>query len=272
MRVEIELNTDPRRWSAGARTQVALSEVLPATTPAGDYTLAMWLPDRSSSLRNRSVYATRFANEGTWDSVAGYNVLGSMTVLPATTCANGVGSRFADIGADNAFCADIEWLANAAITKGCNPPANDLFCPDVPVSRGQMAAFLHRALERTLVAGPAPVFADSANSLFADSINWLGATGVTRGCNPPVNDQFCPTALVTGGQMAAFLVRALNLAGGTTDVFTDDDGSVFETDIELLASAEITRGCNPPLNDRFCPTSPVTREQMAAFLHRALGP
>ncbi|VAV92897.1 hypothetical protein MNBD_ACTINO02-2304 [hydrothermal vent metagenome] len=34
----------------------------------------------------------------------------------------------------------------------------------------------------------------------------------------------------------------------------------------------ITLGCNPPDNDRFCPDNVVTREQMAAFLQRALAP
>ncbi len=51
-------------------------------------------------------------------------------------------------------------------------------------------------------------------------------------------------------------------------VFVDDDGSVFEADIERLAAAGITKGCNPPVNDRFCPNDPVTRGQMAAFLVR----
>ena len=68
--------------------------------------------------------------------------------------------------------------------------------------------------------------------------------------------------------MAAFLARALDLAPGVGDPFSDDDGSVFETSIGALAAAGITRGCNPPVNDRFCPESAVTRGQMAAFLSR----
>jgi hypothetical protein len=71
--------------------------------------------------------------------------------------------------------------------------------------------------------------------------------------------------------MAAFLVRALDLPAAPGIDFVDDDGSVFEADIEKLAAAGITRGCNPPANDRFCPNDAVTRGQMAAFLHRALG-
>jgi 5'-nucleotidase / UDP-sugar diphosphatase len=67
-------------------------------------------------------------------------------------------------------------------------------------------------------------------------------------------------------------VRALDLTSteGATD-FTDDDGSIFENDIERLSAAGITRGCNPPDNDEYCPNDYITREQMAAFFHRALG-
>jgi hypothetical protein len=72
--------------------------------------------------------------------------------------------------------------------------------------------------------------------------------------------------------MAAFLVRALGYTDdGGGNLFTDDDGSVFEGDIDRLGTAGVTRGCNPPTNDRYCPDSAVTRGQMAAFLHRALG-
>jgi len=45
----------------------------------------------------------------------------------------------------------------------------------------------------------------------------------------------------------------------------------FATAIAWLAGEDITYGCNPPTNDRFCPGDYVTREQMAAFLHRAFG-
>jgi hypothetical protein len=72
--------------------------------------------------------------------------------------------------------------------------------------------------------------------------------------------------------MAAFLVRALGYTDdGGGDLFVDDDGSIFENDIDRLGTANVTKGCNPSVNDQFCPTSFVTRGQMAAFLHRALG-
>ena len=72
--------------------------------------------------------------------------------------------------------------------------------------------------------------------------------------------------------MAAFLVRALGYTdNGGGNLFIDDDGSTFENDIDRLATAGVTKGCNPPVNDKFCPNDFVTRGQMAAFLHRALG-
>jgi hypothetical protein len=66
--------------------------------------------------------------------------------------------------------------------------------------------------------------------------------------------------------MASFLARALNLPAATEDFFADDAGSVHEADINRVAAAGITLGCG---NGNFCPAKVVTREQMAAFLHRA---
>lgn len=71
--------------------------------------------------------------------------------------------------------------------------------------------------------------------------------------------------------MATFLVRALGLdVGAGVDWFGDDDGSVHEANVDRLRAAWITFGCNPPSESRYCPSKNVTRQQMAAFLHRAM--
>ena len=182
---------------------------------------------------------------------------------------------YADVAADSTFATEIGWLGAVGITRGCNPPSNDAFCPEDPVTRGQMAAFLTRALGLTTGSDVLP-FVDVADSTFAGEILTIAEAGITAGCNPPENDRFCPDEVVTRGQMAAFLVRALDLPPGpgfpSFDVsrFVDDDGSVFEGDITRLAESGITAGCNPPENDRFCPDEPVTRGQMAAFFFRAI--
>ncbi len=177
----------------------------------------------------------------------------------------GGGTTFRDVPTTSIFYDDIEWLAAEGITTGCNPPLNDLFCPTDFVTRGQMAAFLDRALG--LRDGP-NAFDDDDDSIFEANINALAAAGITTGCNPPANTAYCPDDFVTRAQMAAFLVRALGLPPGP-ERFVDDDGSIFEADIEALAAAGITLGCNPPANTMFCPGALITRQQMAAFLHRA---
>lgn len=117
---------------------------------------------------------------------------------------------------------------------------------------------------------PGGTFIDDNGNVHEANIEAIAAAGITRGCNPPVNDRFCPDGSVTRGQMAAFLVRALDLPDASVDFFVDDGGSVFESNINALALAGITRGCNPPDNDRFCPDREVRRDEMASFLARAL--
>ena len=115
-------------------------------------------------------------------------------------------------------------------------------------------------------------FVDDDGSVFESAIDRLATAGVTQGCNPPVNDRFCPERSVSRGEMAAFLVRAMGYVDdGGGDRFVDDDDSVFESAIDKLATAGVTQGCNPPVNDRFCPGDNVTRGQMAAFLESRLG-
>ncbi|MPZ51865.1 MAG: hypothetical protein GEU79_03890 [Acidimicrobiia bacterium] len=54
---------------------------------------------------------------------------------------------------------DIDALATSGITLGCNPPTNDEYCPDDPVSRDEMGSFFARFLEfRPQVYGSSPPY------------------------------------------------------------------------------------------------------------------
>jgi hypothetical protein len=191
----------------------------------------------------------------------------ALAVVPAAADPLPPGGTFRDDDG-NVHEGSIEAIAAAGITKGCNPPVNDLYCPAASVTRGQMAAFLVRALGLAGVGDD--YFDDDAGSVFEAQINSLAASGITKGCNPPDNDEFCPDDPVTRGQMAAFLVRAYRYSDdGGGNRFNDDDGSVFETAIDRLATAGITKGCNPPANTQYCPDRAVRRDEMATFLARA---
>ncbi len=118
-------------------------------------------------------------------------------------------------------------------------------------------------------AGGGPIdfagtFADDDNSVFQDDIEKLAASGITKGCG---ETSFCPTSVVTRGQMAAFLVRALDLPAAPSAGFGDAVGHLFEADIDALAGAGITSGCG---GGNYCPDAPLKRASMAAFLVRAL--
>jgi hypothetical protein len=69
------------------------------------------------------------------------------------------------------------------------------------------------ALVGALIAIPISVYAAHSftdvpdDNTFHDDIAWLADVGVTKGCNPPVNSEFCPEREVTRGQMAAFTHR-----------------------------------------------------------------
>ena len=177
---------------------------------------------------------------------------------PARAPGGGSGGAFSDIYA-SAFYNDILWLHEAGITGGCG---GGRFCPNQAVTRGQMASFLVRALK--LPAATQDYFNDDAGSIHQADINALHAAGITGGC---ADGAYCPNQAVTRAQMASFLARALGVPPSGTDAFADDNGSMHEADINAVAAAGIAGGCGPA---SYCPGNPVTRGQMAAFLHRAL--
>jgi len=164
---------------------------------------------------------------------------------------------FGDI-ATSPFVHDIVWLRAEGLTSGCT---GFWFCPRAPVTRGELATFLARTLDLPPVA--TDYFRDDDASSHESSIDRIRAAGIATGCAP---DRFCPDAAVTRAQLATMFARAFHLPASAEDHFGDDESSVHEADIDRLAAAGITSGCAP---DRFCPTATVSREQVAAFLHRA---
>ncbi len=96
---------------------------------------------------------------------------------------------------------DINRLAAAGITGGC---AVNRYCPTASVKRDQMASFLVRAFR--LPASSTNYFTDDNGNLHENQINALRQSGITGGCS---TTKYCPSLLVSRGQMAAFLHRAL---------------------------------------------------------------
>lgn len=156
----------------------------------------------------------------------------------------------------------IEALVAAGITKGC---AVDRFCPRDPVSRGQMASFIVRSVEG-LVPATRDWFPDDSDSVHEPDINIVAENGISVGYT---DGTFGPLDSVSRGQMASFLVRALDdLAPATKDWFPDDAGSSHEAAINIIAENGMTTGYT---DGTFRPDNPISRAEMATLLVRALG-
>ena len=138
-------------------------------------------------------------------------------------------------------------------------------CPDRKLSRGEIAAFFARIL--ALPAATQDHFTDDTGSPFEDVINRLAESGITKGCDPPLNDMYCPDQGVSRAAFAAMTVRALGLPRTAPDAFSDDEGHWAESNINAFAEAGITKGCG---SDRFCPDDIVTRAEAASFFVRMI--
>lgn len=158
--------------------------------------------------------------------------------------------------------ADIEMLRAAGVTHGCNSNG-DAFCPDASVTRGEMAKLLVGALG--LQPSEQDHFVDDDFSVFEKSINAIAGLGITNGCG---DSTYCPDAVMSRAEVAAFINRALLLPHAEADHFADDMASPFEVDINALAAAGLTYGCG---DGRFCPDDVVSRSQAASFVARAMG-
>ena len=120
------------------------------------------------------------------------------------------GTIFADVPASSPYAPWIEELAGMGVTGGCG---NGNYCPESPVTRRQMAAFLLKTkYGSTHVPPPATgAFGDvPVGDPFAPWVEQLYAEGVTGGCQAlPL--LYCPFNPNTRGQMMVFLVKTFGL-------------------------------------------------------------
>ena len=166
-----------------------------------------------------------------------------------------------------------DWINNASVTSRHESDSASTVRVDGIVAGRQVSLVLAGSEVRDRlglyssyfdVTLPAPFEDVLSDHPFAGEILGLVDLGITTGCTTA---DYCPDQGVTREEMAAFLVRSLGLdlsAGANS--FSDDDGSVFEAEIEALYASGVTSGCTPT---SFCPSDTVTRGQMAAFLKRA---
>ncbi|HWH34901.1 MAG TPA: S-layer homology domain-containing protein [Acidimicrobiales bacterium] len=203
-----------------------------------------------------------------------------------TACPPGAvpGGRFSDI-AGNVHATAVEclaWYEIASGGPGGRPP--DRYGPELVVTRGQVASFVARLIDRSDpgLLPPAdvdfscpsdPGLAVPAGHPHRDAILRLAAAGVVGGGvgGSPTNC-FGPDLEVARGQMATFLAGAADLVGADLgagpDYFSDDDDSAHEAAINAVSAEGIAQGTGA---GQFAPGEPVRRDQMGSFLARTLN-
>ena len=111
------------------------------------------------------------------------------------------GSSFADVAADAYYAKAVAWAVENGITKGTSETT---FHPDETCTRAQGVTFLYRALGK-LAAAQAGFTDVSADSYYADAVNWAAENGVTKGISETL---FGPDGSCTRAQIVTFLYRA----------------------------------------------------------------
>jgi S-layer homology domain len=182
------------------------------------------------------------------------------------------GINFLDVPSNDVFYTVVGQLSARGVTLGCG---NGNYCPNDPVTREQMAAFILRAKGEFSPPTPASQrFNDvPPQNVFYNFIDRLAVLQITLGCTPD-HLFYCPSDPVKREQMSAFILRGLGEFNPPTpgsQRFSDvPPANVFYNFIDRLAVLQITLGCTPD-HLMYCPNDSVTRAQMAAFLVRAFN-
>ena len=146
----------------------------------------LYCPDANVTRRQMAVFMIR-------------TIIGGDT-FPYTTT-----PYFTDVPSTDPNFKWIQKMRDLNITAGCG---GTQYCPDDPVTRGQMAVFIIRAR-----LGATANFAFPATASFTDVpsshsffkwIQKMKQIGITAGCGASL---YCPDATVTRGQMAIFVMR-----------------------------------------------------------------
>ncbi|MFC3799180.1 S-layer homology domain-containing protein [Cohnella sp. GCM10012308] len=110
-------------------------------------------------------------------------------------------------------------------------------------------------------------FADVQGSWAEEAVRTLASMLVINGVD---DDSFAPRAAVTRAELTAMIVRALGLQGtaGTLPAFGDvDSGSWYAGAVTAAVQAGIVQG---DANGRFRPDAPISRQEAAVMLMRAM--
>jgi subtilisin family serine protease len=159
----------------------------------------------------------------------------------------------------------IDWAFTTAITSACPTEGSpDSTCPELPVTRDEMAQFMWRSKGQptpTTTAG----FEDVApGATYNTAVDWLAEQEITLGCTTTT---YCPDGTVTRAEMAAFLWRLEGSPEGSVPAGFGDvpEDAFYDDAADWLLASGVTTGCTA---SSYCPQGLVSRAEMFTFLKR----
>jgi hypothetical protein len=202
-----------------------------------------------------------------WDATAVENLSNGNSM----TWTIHIGKSFNDVPTTSPFYPFVETIFHNGITAGCG---GNNFCPTTQVTRDQVASFLLLSKDGKCYTPPACVagserFLDvPASNPFCSWVEELARRNITSGCG---GNNYCPSSAITREQISIFLLKTKEGGGYTppacvagSTMFTDVPAtSPYCPYIEELVRRGAASGCG---GGNFCPTNPVTREQLSVFL------
>ena len=116
-------------------------------------------------------------------------------------------ASFDDVAAGEYYANGVYWAAANGVVSGYG---NNLFGPNDPITREQMATILYRYVQykeyETVVTGDVSLFTDgtAVSSYAVEPMNWAVGTGLLSGVG---NNMIDPTGNATRAQAATMLMR-----------------------------------------------------------------
>jgi hypothetical protein len=176
---------------------------------------------------------------------------------------------------DKKFAEHINLLYDRNITSGVKDENNNYrFYSDDLITRGQFAAFMHRAAGSPDVSQSdiAANFTDAKTHQFGYEIAWLKAQGVVEGVDDGFGTkQFLPDEPIKRSEVAKMLVKTFGLdALTTTNTATKFEDVSDDDNIETLAKLKIAGGVKIEDKWYFHPSDTILRGQVAKMLANTL--
>ena len=162
--------------------------------------------------------------------------------------------------------ASIDWAFTTAITPGCptDGAAAGSTCPELPVTRDEMAQFMWRSKGQPTPTTTATFEDVAVDATYTTAVDWLAEQEITLGCTTTT---YCPDGTVTRAEMAAFLWRLEGSPEGSTPAGFGDvpEGVFYGAAADWLLASGTTTGCT---TTSYCPQGLVSRAQIFTFLQR----